>query len=79
MGLENVAGPTVQQACATNARALQMATQEIEAGTASCSLVITTDRMSNAPIVYYPDPTGQLWLFADLGTPAGSDRTAQHH
>jgi len=57
MGLENVAGPTVQQACATSARALQMAAQEIAAGTASCSLVITADRMSNGPIVYYPDPT----------------------
>ena len=34
-GLENVAGPTVQQACATSALALQMAAQEIEAGTAS--------------------------------------------
>lgn len=57
MGLENVTGPTVQQACATSARALQMAAQEIDAGTASCSLVITADRMSNGPIVYYPDPT----------------------
>src|ERR1019366_9141043 len=46
MGLENVAGPTVQQACATSARGLQMAAQEIDAGTASCSLVITADRMS---------------------------------
>jgi acetyl-CoA acetyltransferase family protein len=56
MGLENVTGPTVQQACATSARALQMAALEVTSGTASCALVITTDRMSNGPVVYYPDP-----------------------
>ena len=57
MGLESVTGPTVQQACATSVRAMQMAAQEIGAGTATCSLVITADRMSNGPVVYYPDPT----------------------
>src|SRR5512140_2992482 len=57
MGLEGVAGPTVQQACATSARALQMAAQEIGAGSASCALVVTADRMSNGPVVYYPDPS----------------------
>ncbi len=56
MGLENVTGPTVQQACATSARALQMAAQEVAAKTAGCALVVTTDRMSNGPVVYYPDP-----------------------
>ena len=56
LGLEDVTGPTVQQACATSTRALQMAAQEIGAGTAVCSLVITADRMSNGPVVYYPDP-----------------------
>ncbi len=57
MGLENVAGPTVQQACATSARALQMAAAEVADGSAKCALLITTDRCSNGPIVYYPDPT----------------------
>lgn len=57
MGLEGVTGPTVQQACATSARALQMAAQEIAGGTAACALVITADRMSNGPVVYYPDNT----------------------
>jgi acetyl-CoA acetyltransferase family protein len=57
MGLESVAGPTVQQACATSARVLQMAAQEIVAGSAGCALVVTADRCSNGPIVYYPDPT----------------------
>ncbi len=57
MGLENVAGPTVQQACATSARVLQMAAQEVGAGGARCALVVTADRCSNGPVVYYPDAT----------------------
>jgi len=57
MGLENVPGPTVQQACATSARVLQMAAGEVADGSAQCALLITTDRCSNGPIVYYPDPT----------------------
>jgi acetyl-CoA acetyltransferase family protein len=57
MGLGNVAGPTVQQACATSARALQMAAGEVADGSAQCALLVMTDRCSNGPIVYYPDPT----------------------
>lgn len=57
MGLNGVAGPTVQQACATSVRAVQMAAQEVACGSATCSLVITADRLSNGAIVYYPDHT----------------------
>jgi acetyl-CoA acetyltransferase family protein len=57
MGLENVPGPTVQQACATGARAMQMAAQEIGAGSSRCALVVTADRCSNGPVVHYPDAT----------------------
>ncbi len=57
MGLENVAGPTVQQACATSARGLQMAAGEVADGSSRCALLITADRCSNGPIVYYPDST----------------------
>jgi len=62
MGLDGVTGPTVHQACATSARSLQMAAQEIAGGSASVALVVTADRMSNGPVVYYPDasaPGGQ--------------------
>jgi len=55
LGLESVPGPTVQQACATSARALQMAAAEVSLGSAGCALVVCADRMSNGPIVYYPD------------------------
>ncbi|MEK7437072.1 MAG: thiolase family protein [Pseudomonadota bacterium] len=57
MGIDGVAGPTVQQACATSARVLQMAAGEVADGSAQCALLITTDRCSNGPIVYYPDPS----------------------
>lgn len=57
LGLENVPGPTVQQACATSARALQMAAAEVAQGSAGCALIVCADRMSNGPIVYYPDAT----------------------
>lgn len=57
MGLDRVGGPTVQQACATSARVLQLAAHEVVAGGAGCVLAITADRCSNGPVVYYPDPT----------------------
>lgn len=58
MGLDGVAGPTVQQACATSVRAMQMAAQEVVCGTASCALLLMADKQSNGPVVHYPDPTG---------------------
>jgi len=57
LGIDRVPGPTVQQACATSVRALQMAAQEVALGSARCALVVTADRCSNGPIVHYPDPT----------------------
>lgn len=57
-GLGHIGGPTVSQACATSARAMATATQEIRAGLAECALVITADRISNGPHIYYPDPLG---------------------
>lgn len=58
MGIDRVTGPTVQQACATSVRALQMAAQEVACGTASCALLVMADRQSNGPVVYYPDSSG---------------------
>jgi acetyl-CoA acetyltransferase len=58
MGLGEIAGPTVQQACATSVRALQMAAQEIADGTARCALLLMADKQSNGPVLYYPDPEG---------------------
>lgn len=57
-GLDQVAGPTVSQACATSARVMAVASREIEAGQAECVLAVAADRLSNGPHVYYPDPSG---------------------
>ena len=58
MGFEGVGGPSVAQACATSARCLAMAADEVNAGRASCAFVLTADRVSNGPQLYYPDPQG---------------------
>ncbi|MFO1375661.1 MAG: thiolase family protein [Steroidobacteraceae bacterium] len=57
-GGPKVAGPTVSQACATSARALQTAVREVAAGDATCALAIACDRTSNGPHLYYPNPGG---------------------
>ncbi len=57
-GLDQVAGPTVMQACATGARVLLTGAQEIESGLSNVSLTVTCDRTSNGPHIYYPNPRG---------------------
>ena len=58
IGANGVGGPTLMQACATGARTLLAAAQEIEVGLASTALVINCDRTSNGPHLYYPNPRG---------------------
>jgi acetyl-CoA acetyltransferase len=58
MGAEGVAGPSISQACATGARTLAAACHEISAGLSDSALILTTDRTSNGPHVYYPAPAG---------------------
>ena len=48
----------INQACATSARCLSAAAEEIEAGAATATLVVTADRCSNGPMIYYPNPLG---------------------
>ncbi len=70
IGIPNVPGPTVSQACATGARVLQMAANEVEQGSATCALAVTADRCSNGATLVYPNPTGpggtnttEAWVF----------------
>ena len=56
MGAHHVGGPTINQACATSARCMQAAAQEVGTGMAECALVLTADKCSNGPHLYYPDP-----------------------
>ncbi len=58
IGGGGVGGPTINQACATGTRALLAAAQEIDSGLAETALVVTCDRTSNGPHVYYPNPGG---------------------
>lgn len=58
VGAGHVTGPTIGQACATGARVVLQAAQEIEAGLSECALVVTADRCSNGPHLYYPNPGG---------------------
>jgi acetyl-CoA acetyltransferase len=57
-GLGHISGPTIMQACATGARALLAAVQEVDAGLSQASIAITCDRTSNGPHLYYPNPRG---------------------
>ncbi len=58
IGAVDVGGPTINQACATSARVMAVASQEIQNGIVKCVLSITTDRVSNGPHIYYPNPMG---------------------
>jgi acetyl-CoA acetyltransferase family protein len=58
IGIPDVPGPTVSQACATSVRVLQMAADEVGQGSAACALTVTTDRCSNGATLVYPNPTG---------------------
>ena len=58
VGAESTTGPMVAQACATGARVLMTAAQEIELDGERTVLTVTADRCSNGPHVYYPNPAG---------------------
>ena len=58
MEADKITGPTINQACATGARTLAAACHEVESGLSGVTLILTTDRTSNGPHVYYPAPSG---------------------
>jgi acetyl-CoA acetyltransferase len=58
LGAGHVSGPTINQACATGARCLATAAQSLATEDAQCALVITADKTSNGPHIYYPQPAG---------------------
>ena len=55
-GLAHLAGPTIAQACATSARCLALARDEVAEGRSSQALVVAADRTSNGPQILYPAP-----------------------
>lgn len=74
IGNPNITGPTIAQACATSARTLAWAAQEVEDGTHQNVLIVTADKCSNGPHIYYPNPnapggTGatENWVLDNFG------------
>ncbi|MSR75345.1 MAG: thiolase family protein [Planctomycetes bacterium] len=74
LGAPGIGGPTVMQACATGARAIATAASMLDAGSNARVLVLTADRCSNGPHLYYPDSaapggTGQAenWVMDNFG------------
>ncbi|CUH81204.1 thiolase family protein [Tropicibacter naphthalenivorans] len=56
MGAEHLAGPTVNQACATGARLVATAMGEMAVSGVETALIASGDRTSNGPHAYYPAP-----------------------
>ena len=58
LGLPDVSGPLVAQACATSVACLAAAAADVEADAEALPLVVTTDRTSNGPLLVYPRSQG---------------------
>ncbi len=74
IGAESTTGPVVSQACATGARVVASAASEVEVGRDPVVLTVTTDRCSNGPHVFYPNPLGpggkgdaEDWVWDNFG------------
>ncbi len=57
IGAEGVTGPMMAQACATSAICVETAALGAERGEEGLTLVVTTDRTSNGPVLSYPRPS----------------------
>lgn len=58
IGAHRAGGPSINQACATSVRCLMTAADEVNAGRSGVALVQCSDRLSNGPHLYYPNPRG---------------------
>ena len=58
IGAPGITGAIISQACATSAAALAHAAAQLQCGGGSATAVVTTDKCSNGPHLYYPDPNG---------------------
>jgi acetyl-CoA C-acetyltransferase len=57
IGAEGVSGPMLSQACATSTVCVEAAAAGVDKGE-GLTLVVTTDRTSNGPVLLYPRPSG---------------------
>lgn len=74
IGATGATGPMIGQACATSAKCVETAAMEIENGGSGASLVVTADKCSNGPHLYYPNPAGpggtgdqENWVWDNFG------------
>jgi len=74
IGAAGITGPTISQACATSAKCVAVASGDIELGNNEAILVVTCDRTSNGPHIYYPNPLGtggtgdkEDWVWDNFG------------
>lgn len=74
IGAVGITGPSINQACATSAKCVSVASEEIEMGNNEVILVVTCDRTSNGPHIYYPNPLGiggtgdkEDWVWDNFG------------
>ncbi len=74
IGAAGITGPTISQACATSAKCVSVASEEIELGNNEAILLVTCDRTSNGPHIYYPNPMGvggtgdkEDWVWDNFG------------
>ncbi len=74
IGAVGATGPMIGQACATGAKCVETAAREIEGGDTNVSLVVTCDKCSNGPHIYYPNPRGpggtgdsEDWVWDNFG------------
>jgi acetyl-CoA acetyltransferase family protein len=58
IGAKGITGPIISQACATSAKCVSEASEQIELAALETVLVATCDRTSNGPHIYYPNPLG---------------------
>lgn len=74
IGAQGITGPSIGQACATSAKCVSVASGQIELGDRESILVVTCDRTSNGPHIYYPNPSGiggmgdkEDWVWDNFG------------
>jgi acetyl-CoA acetyltransferase family protein len=74
VGAAGITGPMISQACATSAKCVSVASEELEMGDQETILVVTCDRTSNGPHIYYPNPLGtggtgdkEDWVWDNFG------------
>ncbi len=74
IGAAGVTGPMIGQACATSAKCVALAAEELELGLDETILAVTCDRTSNGPHIYYPNPLGaggtgdkEDWVWDNFG------------